>query len=122
MIRDSDVYIEYPRDVDDENVSDNGFQKSASPGESTRLSNALALFRLARVLSRVLDEVYPAANSYVLSLQRLGALEDELSTWLHSLGPHHRLQFFQDKPSTKVIGSRSPLLVRLGYYMIHNSS
>lgn len=110
LLNEGDIHAEYPADVDDENVSERGFQ-STLPGESTRLSSALALFRLARIMSKVLDENYPAASSHDLSLQKIGALSDELDGWLSSLPAHLRLHFLQDKPSTSVVGSRSPLLV-----------
>jgi len=110
LLNEGDIHAEYPADVDDENVSERGFQ-STLPGESTRLSSALALFRLARIMSKVLDENYPAASSHDLSLQKIGSLSDELDEWLGSLPAHLRLHFLQDKPSRSVIGSRSPLLV-----------
>ena len=110
LLNESDIHAEYPVDVDDENVSEQGFQ-STLPGESTRVSSALALFRVARIMSKVLEEIYPAASTHDLSLQKITALNDELDVWLESLAPHLRLQFVQDKPSTNVVGSRSPLLV-----------
>lgn len=110
MLNESDIHAEYPTDVDDENVSQRGFQ-STLPGESTRVSSALALFRLARIISKVLEKNYPAASSHDLSLQNIVALNDELDVWLGSLAPHLRLDFVQDKPSTNIVGSRSPLLV-----------
>ncbi|KAL6715565.1 DNA-binding transcription factor cat8 [Lecanora helva] len=116
LLNNADIHAEYPADVDDENVSEQGFQ-STLPGESTRVSSALALYRLSRILSKVLDENYPAASSHDLSLQTIGALNDELEVWLGSLPSHLRLQFVQDKPSTNVVGSRSPLL-SLGYHYI----
>ncbi|KAL9577343.1 MAG: hypothetical protein Q9212_006420 [Teloschistes hypoglaucus] len=109
LLKEEDIHTEYPIDIDDENVSEKGFQPTL-PGESTRLSSALALFRGSRILAKVLDEIYPASLSYELSLQKIGSLSSELDTWLESLPPHLRLQFVQDKPSTHVIGSRSPLL------------
>ncbi len=63
-------------------------------------------------MSQVLEEIYPAALSHDVSLQKIGALNDELDTWLASLPSHLRLEFIQDKPSTNLVGSRSPLLVR----------
>ena len=110
LLNDSDIHAEYPADVDDENVSERGFQ-STLPGESTRLCNALALFRASRILSKVLEENYPAASSHNLSLQRIGALNEELDSWQNSLPPQLRLHFVQDKPSTNVVSSRAPLLV-----------
>lgn len=102
---------EYPSDTDDEYVTEKGFQPTL-PGESTRLSSALALFRATRILSRVLEKNYPAATSHELSLQQMGPLEAELDEWYDELPSHLRLNFVQDKPSTDVTGSRSPLLVR----------
>ena len=110
LLNESDIHAEYPADVDDENVSERGFQ-STLPGESTRVSSALALFRAARIMSKVLEENYPAASTHDLSLQKIAALNEELDHWLGSLAPHLRLHFVQDKPSANVVGSRSPLLV-----------
>ena len=110
LLNEGDIHAEYPADVDDENVSERGFQ-STLPGESTRVSSALALFRLSRVMSKILDENYPAALSHELSHQKSAALNDDLDAWLGSLPAHLRLHFVQDKPSTNVVGSRSPLLV-----------
>ncbi|KAF6230255.1 hypothetical protein HO133_004595 [Letharia lupina] len=116
LFNESDIHAEYPADVDDENVFERGFQ-STLPGEFTRVSSALALFRVARIMSMVLEENYPAASSHDLSLQKIGALNDELDNWLGSLPPHLRLHFVQDKPSTNVVGSRSPLL-SLAYHYV----
>lgn len=110
LMNESYIHVEYPSDVDDENLSEQGFQSTLS-GEPTRLSSALALFRVARILSKVLDEVYPARCSHELSLERTNALNEELGVWLQSLAPQHRLKFVQEKPSTDIVGSRSPLLV-----------
>lgn len=110
LLNEGDIQTEYPADVDDENISERGFQPTL-PGESTRLSSALALFQVARIMSKVLDENYSAASSHDISLQKISSLNDELDVWLGSLAPHLRLHFAQDKPSTNVVGSRSPLLV-----------
>ena len=110
LFNESDVYAEYPVDVDDENVSERGFQPTL-PGESTRLSSAIALFRGSRVLAKVLEEIYPASLSYELSLEKISDLTDELDAWHNNLPTHLALQFTQDKPSTNVVGSRSLILV-----------
>lgn len=110
LLNEEDIHSEYPSDIDDENVSERGYQ-STLPGESTRLSSALALFRASRIMSKVLDQNYPAASTHDLSLQKISVLNDELDIWLDSLAPHLRLHFVHDKPSTNVVGSRSPLLV-----------
>ena len=110
LLKDKDLHTEYPSDVDDENVTERGFQPTL-PGESTRVSSALALFKLARIMSKILCEVYPSTSSHDLSLQKITALNDELSAWHEGLASHLRLQFVQDKPSANVVSSRSPLLV-----------
>lgn len=109
-IKEDDVHCEYPTDADDEYVTEKGFLPSL-PGEYTKLSSALALFRGARILGKVLDENYPAAATHEISLKSLGVLSEELDEWSNNLAPHLRLIFAHDKPSTNVTGSRSPILV-----------
>ncbi|PNS20282.1 hypothetical protein CAC42_5732 [Sphaceloma murrayae] len=116
QIRDDEVSCEYPVDADDEYITEKGFQPLL-PGESTRVSSALALFRAARILSKVLDQVYPALPSYELSLKKLAALSEELDQWQASLAPHLRLPFAQDKPTVGTVSSRSPLLSLTYHYI-----
>ncbi|KAL7799087.1 fungal-specific transcription factor domain-containing protein [Trichoderma ceciliae] len=116
LLKEEDAQAEYPSDTDDEYVTEKGFQPTL-PGEYTRISSALALFRATRILARVLDRNYPAAASYDLSLQQMAAFEVDLDAWYDDLPPHLRLNFSQGKPSTDVTGSRSPLLA-LAYYYI----
>ncbi|PON21589.1 hypothetical protein TGAM01_v209478 [Trichoderma gamsii] len=116
MLKEEDVQAEYPSDTDDEYVTEKGFQPTL-PGEYTRISSALALFRATRILARVLDKNYPAATNYDLSLQQMRAFEAELDAWYDELPAHLRLNFAQGKPSTDVTGSRSPLLALTYYYI-----
>ncbi|KAJ9156223.1 Fungal specific transcription factor domain-containing protein [Pleurostoma richardsiae] len=116
LLKEDDIHAEYPSDTDDEYVTEKGFQPTL-PGEYTRLSSALALFRAARILARVLEKIYPAATSHELSLQQMSAIEAELDAWSENLPQHLKLTFKQDKPSTDITGSRSPLLA-LAYYYI----
>lgn len=113
LLRDDDIHTEYPTDTDDEYVTEKGFQPTL-PGEFTRVSAALALFRVSRILAKVLETNYPAAATHELSLQQMGSLEAELVEWRDALPKHLTLTFRQEKPSTDVTGSRSPLLV--GYF------
>jgi hypothetical protein len=110
LFSDSDVYCEMPVDADDEYISENGFLPTL-PGESTKLSSALALFRLARITSRILTELYSNAPVQELTFRKIAAMQDELDTWSSELAPHLRLQFEKDKPSAGIISSRTPLLV-----------
>jgi hypothetical protein len=98
LLKEEDIHAEYPSDTDDEYVTEKGFQ--------------LALFRASRILSKVLDQNYPAAASHELSLQAIIALDAELGEWSENLPTHLKLTFVQDKPSTDITGSRSALLVR----------
>ncbi|KAI5860150.1 fungal-specific transcription factor domain-containing protein [Durotheca rogersii] len=116
LLKDDDIHAEYPSDTDDEYVTEKGFQPTL-PGEYTRLSSALALFRVSRILAEVLEKIYPAATSYELTLQQIAALDAELTDWYDNLPTHLRLNFVQDKPSADITGSRSPILA-LAYYYI----
>ncbi|KAF2838435.1 transcriptional activator protein-like protein acu-15 [Patellaria atrata CBS 101060] len=109
QFKEEDIHCEYPVDADDEYVSEKGFLPTL-PGETTKLSSALALFRISRILAKVLDELYPASTAHEISFRKIAALSDELSAWSKGLAPHLRLQFVQDKPSTNTISSRSPIL------------
>ncbi|KAI8633968.1 fungal-specific transcription factor domain-containing protein [Xylariaceae sp. FL1651] len=116
LMKEEDIHAEYPSDTDDEYVTEKGFQPTL-PGEYTRISSALALFRLSRILAQVLEKNYPAATSHELSLQQMSILDAELQEWSESLPTHLKLNFVQDKPSTDITGSRSPILA-LAYYYI----
>lgn len=109
-LREDDIFCEYPVDADDEYVTEKGFQPTL-PGEFTKLSSALALFRGCRIFAKVLEQNYPCAASHELSLQTIADLDDELEAWSTGLPAHLKLDFVQDKPSTNTISSRSPLLV-----------
>jgi Fungal specific transcription factor domain len=110
FLRDSDISTEYPADIDDENLTEQGFSP-ALPGELTKMSSALALFRICRILSRALDQLLPASASYLFSMKDFKSISDELDQWLQSIPPHLRMQFLNDKPSTGMVSDRSPLLV-----------
>lgn len=110
LLRESDIETEYPVDVDDENVTETGFLPTL-PGESTRLSSALALFRVSRILSKVLEDLYPSKTAHDVYVSKVRTVAEQLDEWLQSMPPHLRLEFAQDKPSTNVTSSRSPLLV-----------
>lgn len=118
QFRDEDIHCEFPVDADDEYVTEKGFLPSL-PGEFTKLSSALALFRAARILSKVLYESFPASTSHEISLRKMAAQSDELDEWNNCLPSHLKLQFVQDKPSTNIISSRSPVL-SLAYQYIRS--
>lgn len=112
LLKEEDIHAEYPSDTDDEYVTEKGFLPTL-PGEYTKISSALALFRVSRILSKCLDQNYPASTTHELSLQSLNALESDLNEWSDKLPQHLKLTFAQDKPSTDITGSRSALLVGL---------
>ncbi|KKK13479.1 acetate regulatory DNA binding protein [Aspergillus rambellii] len=118
LLRNEDIRTEYPEDIDDENVTESGFLPTL-PGESTRISSALALFAASKVLSNALENVYPSDGGYDIPLSKLRAVAEQLDEWVKTLPAHLRLEFSQDKPSTNVTSSRSPLL-SLVYYFIRS--
>ncbi|KAI9803081.1 MAG: hypothetical protein M1833_001151 [Piccolia ochrophora] len=121
LLKDDDVHAEYPTDADDEYVTEKGFLPTL-PGETSRMSSALALFRISRILSNVLEKNYPVAASHELSLQGLSDLQDDLDSWSKGLGDHLKLRFVQDKPATNVTGSRAPILSASSLLAIADSS
>jgi hypothetical protein len=110
LLREEDIETEYPVDVDDENVTETGFLPTL-PGESTRISSAIALFGAARILNKALDDLFPSKSGYDVCFAKMRSVAGQLDEWLNTLPPHLRLEFSQDKPSTNVTSSRSPLLV-----------
>ncbi|KID68745.1 Transcriptional activator protein acu-15, partial [Metarhizium hybridum] len=116
MLKEDDIHTEYPSDTDDEYITEKGFQPTL-PGEHTRLSSALALFRATRIMAAILEKNYPAVANHELSLQQMTSFEADLDAWYQELPAHLRLNFSQDKPSTDVTGSRSPILA-LAYHHI----
>jgi hypothetical protein len=121
LAKGNDIQCEYPTAIDDEYVTEEGFLPTL-PGELPRISAALALFRVSRILSSVLCQNYHTTASHEDSLQPLPALEAELNNWSNELPSHLKLNFERDKPPTNVRGSRSALLVSSGSSSNHYSS
>ena len=117
LLREEDIETEYPVDVDDENVTETGFLPTL-PGESTRISSAIALFGAARILNKALADLYPSKSGYDVCVSKMRSVTGQLDEWLHTLPPHLRLEFSQDKPSTNVTSSRSPLLVSPSMHLL----
>ncbi|PLB43484.1 acetate regulatory DNA binding protein facB [Aspergillus steynii IBT 23096] len=118
LLREGDIRTEYPEDIDDENVTETGFLPTL-PGESTRVSGAIALFSASRVLNKALEDLYPSDGGYDIPVSKLRSVAGQLDQWVQALPAHLRLEFSQDKPSTNVTSSRSPLL-SLVYYFIRS--
>ncbi|KAK6332899.1 hypothetical protein TWF696_002918 [Orbilia brochopaga] len=124
LIKDEEVNVEYPADIDDEYVCESGFLPTM-PGDHTKISSALALFRGSRILAKVLSKIYSAQPNKKQSYKELQRLEEELDAWKANLAPHLRLEFVNGMPGTNIVHSRSPLLVFAYYYiriLIHRST
>ncbi|KAJ6258882.1 Transcriptional activator [Drechslerella dactyloides] len=124
LIKDDEVSAEYPADIDDEYVSESGFLPTM-PGDHTKISSALALFRGSRILAKVLSKIYSVQASKKQSYKELQRLEEDLDAWKANLAPHLRLEFVNGMPGTNIVHSRSPLLVFAYYYiriLIHRST
>jgi Fungal specific transcription factor domain len=102
LISDREVQCEYPFDVE-ENLE--------KQSESTKTSSALALFKLARVLSKILEDLYAVQNGQMLLFKTVASLQDALDAWSSELAPPLRLHFEKDKPSAGTVHSRAPILV-----------
>ncbi|OXV10610.1 hypothetical protein Egran_01628 [Elaphomyces granulatus] len=115
LLREKDINVEYPADVDDENITEAGFLPV--PRESTGIAAALAFFDASRILNKVLEQLYPSAASYEIPFSKLRVLADGLDAWLRKLPLHLRLKFAQDKPSTDVT-SHPSLFLSTVYFFI----
>ncbi|GFF69321.1 transcriptional activator protein acu-15 [Aspergillus udagawae] len=116
LLREKDIRTEYPEDVDDENVTETDFLPTL-PGESTRISSALALFGASRVLNNALEYIFPSDGGYEVLVSKMRSVAQQLDAWVKALPAHLRLEFSQDKPSTNITSSRSPLLSLVYYYI-----
>ncbi|KAL6235964.1 hypothetical protein BDW75DRAFT_126286 [Aspergillus navahoensis] len=116
LLREEHIHTEYPEDIDDENVTEAGFLPTL-PGELTRISSALALFSASRVLNSTLETIYPSDGGYEIPLSKMRSVTEQLDKWVKGLPAHLRLEFTQDKPSTNIISSRSPLLSVMYYFI-----
>lgn len=116
LLNESDVQTEYPMDVDDENLSETDVLPTL-PGQPTRISSALALFGASRILTKILEEIFPSRFDYVVHTSKMRSVADQLDEWLQNLPPHLRIEFIRDKPSMDIRGSRSPLLLLVYYFM-----
>ncbi len=116
LLNESDVQTEYPMDVDDENLSETEVLPTL-PGQPTRISSALALFRASRILTKILEETLPSRFDYVVHTSKMRSVADQLDEWLQNLPPHLRIEFIRDKPSMDITGSRPPLLLLVYYFM-----
>ncbi|EFW21027.1 hypothetical protein D8B26_002706 [Coccidioides posadasii str. Silveira] len=116
LMAESDICTEYPSDVDDENVTETGFIPTP-PEQSTRISSALALFSASRILSKVLEELYPSPAGYEISLPTMHSLAEELDDWLKKLPSHLRVEFVQDKPTSGFTSGRAPILSIIYYFI-----
>lgn len=111
LLKDGDIQTEDPADMDDVG-DDQGCQSPTREG-STRLSATLALIQASRILSSVLEKLYPpGASSYTISQRDQRALEQRLRDWLDALPSPLKLRFAPGQSAPTVVESSSPILVR----------
>ncbi|KAK2474801.1 hypothetical protein H9L39_14761, partial [Fusarium oxysporum f. sp. albedinis] len=90
LLKDTEITIDYPGDIDGEHIAQH------------------ALFRAARVLAKALDERYSDVDEFIS--ERMTAIEGELDAWLIQIPRHLELEFIQDKCPQDVENSRPWLL------------
>ncbi|EXA30573.1 hypothetical protein FOVG_18060 [Fusarium oxysporum f. sp. pisi HDV247] len=108
LLKDTEITIDYPGDIDGEHITQHGYLNTPS-WKPSRISCALALFRAARVLAKALDERYSDVDEFIS--KRMTAIEGELDAWLIQIPRHLELEFIQDKCPQDVENSRPWLLV-----------
>lgn len=113
LLKSANIQVDFLTDNEDETATE-GEIGTAQGGPITRNATALIMFRGSCILAKVLDQLYDPQHVPAASLPREQALSDELETWLNSFPSQLRLRFSRDKPSTNIIGDRSPILVSAG--------
>ncbi|KAK9241312.1 fungal-specific transcription factor domain-containing protein [Lipomyces kononenkoae] len=117
ILRDDDVECSYPCDVDDEFLTEKAFLR-APPGNYTKLSAAIALWKVSRVLSKILCMLYSCTPSRTRSYKILFELEDELEVWRRELPPHLKFDIINGSPqgSASALHTRAPFLLLAYHY------
>ncbi|KAK9368693.1 fungal-specific transcription factor domain-containing protein [Lipomyces kononenkoae] len=117
ILREDDVECSYPCDVDDEFMTEKAFMRSP-PGSYTKLSAAIALWKLSRILSKILCTVYACTPSRTGSYKLLFELEDELEVWRRDLPPHLKFDIINGSPhgSSSTLHTRAPFLLLAYHY------
>lgn len=110
LFKDKDVSAEYPLNINEEYINEQGFLLISS-SDSSIGSSAIALFRCSRILARVLDTVYSTTLACDEPLRRLEELQNELEGWRTELVPNLQLEFVDGVPATNVVHSQPLLLV-----------
>ncbi|SCO12716.1 uncharacterized protein FFB20_15276 [Fusarium fujikuroi] len=108
LLKDAEIKIDYPSDIDGEYITEHGYLNTPS-WKPSRISCALALFRATRVLAKALNERYYDVNEF--TSERMTAIEGELDTWMTQIPRHLELEFTEDKCPQDVENSRPWLLV-----------
>ncbi|KNB18362.1 hypothetical protein FOXG_16043 [Fusarium oxysporum f. sp. lycopersici 4287] len=93
LLKDTEIKIDYPGDIDGEYITEHGYLNTPS-WKPSRISCALALFRAARVLAKALNERYYDVNEF--TSERMTAIEGELDAWLIQIPRHLELDFTKE--------------------------
>jgi hypothetical protein len=98
---------------DDDYVTEMGFLPTP-PGNFSIMSSALAIFRLSKVLSRLLGQVYAPQR---VSLSTIQSIENELNDWRNSLPGYLRVDLHNCIPSSSNFHSHASMLLLLYHWM-----
>ncbi|OJJ07752.1 hypothetical protein ASPVEDRAFT_877887 [Aspergillus versicolor CBS 583.65] len=118
LLHEKDIRTEYPKDIDEQNVTETGFLPTL-PGESTRISSALALFAASRILNCVLDDIYPFKGGYSIQLAKVCTIGESLDKWVKNLPANLCVVFSEGKPTNTTTCNWSPAL-SIVYYFIRS--
>jgi len=113
LLDDQQIDTEFPADLDDDYVTEMGFLPTP-PGNFSMMSAALANFRLAKIISRLLSQVYSPAK---VSLATIRAIESELNDWRNGLPSYLRVDLPNCVPSSTTFHTHAPMLL-LSYHFV----
>lgn len=84
------------------------------PGNFSMMSAALALYRVSKILSRLLQDVYSPQR---VSMKTIQAIETELSDWRNGLPTYLRVDLPNCIPSSTNYHSHSPMLLLVYHWV-----
>ena len=124
MLDDRQIDTEFPADTyssylfladvsDDDFITEMGFLPTP-PGNFSMMSAALALYRVSKILSRLLNDVYSPQR---VSMNTIQAIETELNDWRNGLPTYLRVDLQNCVPSSTNFHSQAPMLLLVYHWV-----
>jgi hypothetical protein len=98
---------------DDDFITEMGFLPTP-PGNFSMMSAALALFRVSKILARLMQQVYSPQR---VSMSTIQAIENELNDWRNGLPSYLRVELPNCLPTSTNFHSHAPMLLLVHHWV-----